>query len=123
MSGMNNDFDKNFTDKFKEEFDNFKVPYNVENWNRLEQRLKFIRKRKVLKYYTGIAASFGFLIIIFILLNIYPQLDTITGIRRNIGNRDQKTMQISKSAADSVNRSRQRMVRYSEKASVNNDHI
>lgn len=97
---MNDKFDKKLTKLFREKFQHFSEPYNAENWARLEQHIYFLKRRRVLKYTMGIAASLGLAVLIIILLTVYPEHHTTSTISKNIPKESRELSSTSLPASD-----------------------
>ena len=46
---MNDKFHKKLTDIFREKFENYSEPYNAENWFKLQKRLVFLKRKRIIK--------------------------------------------------------------------------
>ncbi|MFO7891737.1 MAG: outer membrane beta-barrel protein [bacterium] len=80
---MNDMFHKKLRDTFREKFETYSEPYKAENWAKLEKRLLYYRKKRVIKYTLAMAASLGLIFLIIVLYNMYPEDYTIIRIRED----------------------------------------
>jgi len=107
MIRMNDKFNKKLSEKIRKEFENFSVPYNAENWEKLEQRLFSIRRKRVLRYTVGIAACMGLILVSLDLAGIYQRVFHNKEISRDITDHTIESRKLTYTVLDSMKTSRQ----------------
>lgn len=118
MIPMNDKFNRKLSEKIRKEFENYSVPYNAENWEKLEQRLFSIRRKRALRYTVSIAACVGLILVLIDLTGIYQRMFSNKQISRDITDHTIESRKLFHTGSDSMKITRQKDSRLTELTAI-----